>query len=431
MAGNCWVNTSGLAAFYRRCAPMAVVGPPAAAQARWPLAGLPCSGERPRGTGAQAGGADVCPLSFRVAGAVAVAAVGQAGLAGEWVGLLDVAADDLPPVGQHERHPGAGGRSGRRSLAGGPVLRRPGPGHHGGGEPEQPTAPPGPGAAAPVRNLRRGQPLPHLHHQRGVKDIGPLDVGGEPEHMDPGARIRAWQYDALAAHRRGETAEQVRLDARPRVVDVQDPIGRAIGLWPLGGEQRAVDSVLCHQFRGLGGQCLCLGRRDALSLGLREQLADAGEQRVRRLGTGWLGVGPRSCCLGIHEAVSCSGRGIEYVIERYPEAPTFLAAAAVLAAPYRRDGCRRPGTGSTSHPGRSPPRGTPGGLDSAPWPSNWHQASWPRTSPGWPTRPRRSQAWPTGCTSMSWITTSCPTSPSAFRWSRRCSSTRACHWTVT
>ena len=48
------------------------------------------------------------------------------------------------------------------------------------------------------------------------------------------------------------------------------------------------------------------------------------------------------------------------MIERYPEAPTFLAAEAALAAPYRRAGCGRPGTAAhltravtpAGHPGR-------------------------------------------------------------------------------
>ena len=52
---------------------------------------------------AQAGGADVGPLALRVSGPVAVAAVGHLGLAGDRIGLLDVAADDQAAVGQDQR----------------------------------------------------------------------------------------------------------------------------------------------------------------------------------------------------------------------------------------------------------------------------------------------------------------------------------------
>src|ERR1039457_452313 len=318
--------------------------------AAWPCCARRSAGECPAATSPDRVAAQVGLLSFRVAGPVAAAAVGQAGLAGERVGLLDVAADDLLPVGQHERRPGAGRGGGCRGLARGLVLGRPDPGDHGGGQAQQPAAPPGPRAAAPARYLRRGQALPHLHQQRGVQDIGPFDVGGEPEHMDPGAGIGAGHYDALAAHRGGDAADQVGLDAGPRAVDVDDAVGRVIGLRPFGGQEDAVDAVLGHQFGGLGGQCLCLRGRDAFGLGLGQQLPDAGEQRFCRLGSGRL----RSCCLGIHEVASCSGSGDRIRDRTLSGGSDISRTEAALPAPYRGRAARAWAWAVRFHPGRHP-----------------------------------------------------------------------------
>jgi len=99
--------------------------------------------------------------------------------------------------------------------------------------------------------------------------------------MDPGTGAGPGKDDALAAERGRQPAQQVRLDPGPGIADIDDPVGRAVGLGPLGGEQRAVDAVLRHQLRRLGGQGLRFGRGDAGVLGLGQQLAHAGEQRVR------------------------------------------------------------------------------------------------------------------------------------------------------
>jgi hypothetical protein len=74
--------------------------------------------------------------------------------------------------------------------------------------------------------------------------------------MDPAARLASGQDDALAAHRRRQPAQQVRLDPRPRVRDVDDPVSGLVGLWPCGGQQRPVDPVPGHQLSRLRGERL-------------------------------------------------------------------------------------------------------------------------------------------------------------------------------
>ena len=168
------------------------------------------------------------------------------------------------------RAPAAPRRGGLRWW---PVLGGADPGHHRGGEAEQPAAPPGPRAAAPAGDLGRRQAMPHLQQQRGVQHVGALDVGGEAEDVDAAARAGPGQYHALAAQRRGQPAEQMRLDPGPRVVDVHFPVGRPVGLRPPRGQQRPVDAVLRHQLGRLGRQRLRFVRGDALGLRLGQQLA--------------------------------------------------------------------------------------------------------------------------------------------------------------
>jgi hypothetical protein len=65
----------------------------------------------------------------------------------------------------------------------------------------------------------------------------------------------------------------VRFHLRPRVVHVDDPAGRPVGLRLGRGEQRPVDPVPGHQLGGLGGERLSLGGGRALGFCLGEQLA--------------------------------------------------------------------------------------------------------------------------------------------------------------
>ena len=183
-------------------------------------------------------------------------------------------------------------------AAGGCVLGGAHPGDHGGGEAEQPAAPPGPGAAGPGGHLGAGQPMPHLDQHRRVQHVHALDIGRVAEDVDPGARPRGGQQDALAAQRGAEPAQQVRLHPRPRVVDVEHAAGRPVGLRPVGREQGPVDPVLGHQLRGLGRQGLRLRRGHALVLGLGQQLVDALQEPAR--------------CLGVHLVSSALGVRIQY-----------------------------------------------------------------------------------------------------------------------
>ena len=108
-----------------------------------------------------------------------------------------------------------------------------------------------------------------------------IDVG------NPWARVQAHLLCGLASALRCQCVILPRPGPGSRIhvfgysSDIDDPVGRAVGLGPLGGEQRAVDAVLRHQLRRLGGQGLRFGRGDAGVLGLGQQLAHAGEQRVR------------------------------------------------------------------------------------------------------------------------------------------------------
>jgi hypothetical protein len=61
------------------------------------------SGRRPGACAWEAGTAEVGLLAFGVAGAASAAAVGQAGLAGHRIRLLDRALDDLPAISEHQR----------------------------------------------------------------------------------------------------------------------------------------------------------------------------------------------------------------------------------------------------------------------------------------------------------------------------------------
>ncbi len=68
----------------------------------------------------------------------------------------------------------------------------------------------------------------------------------------------------------------------PGIVDVKHPVRGLICLWPVGGEQRAIDAVLGHELGGLGGKRLRFIGCDRFILGLRQQLAHTVEQPLRR-----------------------------------------------------------------------------------------------------------------------------------------------------
>src|SRR5580693_8119625 len=113
---------------------------------------------------AQAGVADVGPLTLGVASAVTAAAVGDAGLPGHRVRLLQTLPDDHGPVGQHQRRARPGLRL-ALGVSGGAFLGRAHPDNDGGHEAEQPAPPPRPDAAHSVGHHGGGQPARHLEQQ--------------------------------------------------------------------------------------------------------------------------------------------------------------------------------------------------------------------------------------------------------------------------
>jgi hypothetical protein len=128
---------------------------------------------------AQTGAADVCLLPLGVAGSIAAAGIGDPRLAGLGVGLVNGALDDLSAVCEYERCPGPGRRLRLSGLGGGVLFGGADAGHDRGHEPEQPATPPCAGTAGPGRYVRAGEAQLHLHKQRRVEDLGPLDVGSE------------------------------------------------------------------------------------------------------------------------------------------------------------------------------------------------------------------------------------------------------------
>src|SRR5580693_2370961 len=190
--------------------------------ARWFRSG---AAERPRLP--QAGVADVGPLALGVASAVTAAAVGDAGLPGHRVRLFQPAPDDHGPVGQYQRRARPGLRL-ALGAGGGALLGRTHPGDDGGDEAEQPAPPPRPNAAHSVGHDGGGQSARHLEQQRGVQDVGPLQIRGVAEYVDACPRPAGVQQDALAPHGAGQPGQQVRPDLGPRVVDVDDAAARPV-----------------------------------------------------------------------------------------------------------------------------------------------------------------------------------------------------------
>jgi hypothetical protein len=107
----------------------------------------------------------------------------------------------------------------------------------------------------------------HLHQQRGVQQLGPFQVRGVAEHVDPLAGGYRQQY-ALAAQGTDQPSQQVRAHVGPRVRYVDHPVGGPVGLGPGRGQQRPVDPVPGHQLGCLRGQRFGFGRGDAVVLGL-------------------------------------------------------------------------------------------------------------------------------------------------------------------
>src|SRR5450759_2491721 len=65
----------------------------------------------------------------------------------------------------------------------------------------------------------------HMITSRSTAEI----VGGVPEDVDPASRPAGREDDALAAHGGCQATQQVRLDPRPRVGNVDDPVAGPIG----------------------------------------------------------------------------------------------------------------------------------------------------------------------------------------------------------
>src|SRR5881398_3578058 len=158
--------------------------------------------------------------------------------------------------------------------------------------------------------------------------------------MDTRARPGAGEDDALAAHRGRQPAQQVRLHPGPRVADIDDPVGRAVGLRPCGGKQGTVDAVLRHQLRRLGGQGLSLRRGDSGALGLGKQLADTGEQGARRLGIHAEASVSIGCAIGRYRhAVTIAGRRQRVPHRTLPAPPGPAGSAAPRPpCPHARPG---------------------------------------------------------------------------------------------
>jgi len=96
--------------------------------------------------------------------------------------------------------------------------------------------------------------------------------------VQPGPRRPPVQQDALAAQRRGQPGQQVRLDRCPGVDQVEDPVGGGVAAGVERPKQGAVDAVPGHQLGCLAGQRLGLSRGDPVVLGLGQQLADSIQQ---------------------------------------------------------------------------------------------------------------------------------------------------------
>ena len=168
-------------------------------------------GKRAARGAVDAGRAHVGALALAVPVAVAGAGVSHPHLAGHRVGPLALAPDHERPVG--EDHLGA--LAGHRLVPnrrGRPLLGLAHPGDDRRGVAQQPAAPVGPDAAGIRRHPGRDKAVRHLDQQRGVEDLGTLQVGRVAEHVDASAvGDRARQLDAGAADRRRQAAEQVRL----------------------------------------------------------------------------------------------------------------------------------------------------------------------------------------------------------------------------
>ena len=94
-----------------------------------PPAGLPAAAPQgPAGFRRQPGPAEVGLLALGVPGAVAAAAVGHLGLAGDRVGVVDAVLDDLRPVGEHQLRTRPGILRARRRPGRRPAARPRGPG---------------------------------------------------------------------------------------------------------------------------------------------------------------------------------------------------------------------------------------------------------------------------------------------------------------
>src|SRR6266576_5460377 len=101
--------------------------------------------------------------------------------------------------------------------------------------------------------------------------------------MDARARPGRAEQDTLAPHGPGQPGQQVRPHLRPRVVDVDDPAARPVGVGPRRGQPGPVNPVAGHELRGLRGKRLRLRRSHSLCLGLRQQLAYPVEQGAGRV----------------------------------------------------------------------------------------------------------------------------------------------------
>src|SRR5215831_14390033 len=96
--------------------------------------------------------------------------------------------------------------------------------------------------------------------------------------MHPASGFAPGQQDALATQGRGQPGKQVSLDGGPRVVQVEHPVSRPVGLRAQRPEQSPVDPVTGHQLGGLGRQSLRFLGRATLIFSLSEQLANAVKQ---------------------------------------------------------------------------------------------------------------------------------------------------------